>query len=63
MLITNRINISLKHCAVFGQKKEGDAQVNGGVWICNGVIRCSQMHEIIANVVLYGYLDVIRPSL
>lgn len=51
MLITNRVNISLNHCAVFGQKKEGDAQVNGAVWICNGVIRCSQMHEIIANVV------------
>ena len=30
MLITNRVNIPLKHCAVFGQKK-GDAQVNGGV--------------------------------
>ena len=62
MLITNRVNISLNHCAVFGQKKD-DVQVNGGVWICNGVIRCSQMHEIIANVVFYVYLDVIRPSL
>ena len=31
MLITNRVNISLNHCAVFGQKKEDDVQVNGGV--------------------------------